>query len=337
MNKKSSDARIKKPKRGGRKIMTVVLIIIGIIVVGTAAGAVYRAAVVKPRKERIQPYGRLVEVEGRLMHVRSMGDGPDTVVLLPGMGVALPSADFAPLSRALAIKHTVVTVEYFGTGFSQTTDRPRTSGNYVEEIRAALAKAGYAPPYVLMPHSISSVYAEHYASTYPEEVKAVISLDGTPTVHYAPLPSVMKLALSVGKFQQAAGTTTVLAALTANRKSLRAAGYTDEEIDHLVAFAGFALNDTLIQQILNSAEFIRETMALPFPATVPYFKIISKQTYETPNKQLPMSPQDYQHKHMERIGPHARYEVLEGSHFIYQKNFDRIARIPDEEIAGAYR
>jgi pimeloyl-ACP methyl ester carboxylesterase len=266
-----------------------------------------------------------------------MGNGPDIIVLLPGMGIALPSADFAPLMRALAAKHTVVTVEYFGTGFSQTTDRPRTSRNYVEEIRSALSKAGYTAPYVLMPHSISGVYAENYASIYPDEVKAIISLDGTPTVHYAALPSVMKLALGVGKFQQTAGTTTLLSGLIANRKSLLASGYTSEEIDHLITFAGFTLNDTVIEQILNSAEFIKETMNLPFPASVPYFKIISKKTYETPNKQLPMSSQDYQHRHLERIGPHARYEVLEGSHFIYLNNADRIAQIADMVIADASR
>lgn len=337
MNNRSNDARIKTPKRKGRKIMTIALVILGIIAIATAAGAAYRAAVVRPRKERIRPYGRLVEVDGRLMHLRSMGEGPDTIVLLPGMGVALPSADFAPLSRALAARHTVVTVEYFGTGFSQGTDRPRTAANYVEEIRAALAAAGYAAPYVLMPHSISSVYAERYASAYPDEVKAIISLDGTPTSYYAPLPPVIKLALSVGKFQQAAGTTSVLAPLIVNRKSLRVSGYTDEEIDHLIAFSGFALNDTLIRQILSSSEVVKETMELPFPPSVTYFKIIAKQTYETPNKQLPMSPQDFQHKHLERIGPHARYQVLEGSHFIYLNNAERIAQIADEVIAGASR
>lgn len=337
MNKRIRNDRPASPRRRGRKIMNIALIILAVLAVITAAGTVYRAAVVRPRKERIQPYGQLVEVEGKMMHVRSMGNGPDTIVLLPGMGVALPSADFAPLMRALAAKHTVVTVEYFGTGFSQTTDRPRTSRNYVQEIRAALAKAGYAAPYVLIPHSISGVYAEYYASTYPEEVKAIISLDGTPTVYYAPLPSFMKLLLSFAKFQQAVGTTSILAPLVTNRKLLLASGYTKEELDHLIAFAGFALNNTVLQQILNSSEFIKETMDLPFPASVPYFKIISRQTYETPNKQLPMSPQEYQHRHLERIGTHARYEVLEGSHFIYLNNADRIVHLADMVLAEAPR
>ncbi|HQO67047.1 MAG TPA: alpha/beta hydrolase, partial [Spirochaetales bacterium] len=111
--------------------------------------------------------------------------------------------------------------------------------------------------------------------------------------------------------------------------------YTDRELDGLVAFAGYALNDTVIEQILASSEFIKQTMELPFPESVPYFKIISRQTYERPNKQIPMSPQEYQRRHLERIGPGARYEVLEGSHFIYLNNAARIAEIADEVIAGA--
>jgi pimeloyl-ACP methyl ester carboxylesterase len=318
-----------------RKIMTIVLIILAVIATVTVAGTVYRTALVRPRKEGILPYGKLVDVEGKRMHVRTMGSGPETIVLLPGMGVALPSADFAPLMRALAGKHTVVTVEYFGTGFSQTADRPRTSVNYVQEIRTALAEAGYAAPYVLMPHSISGVYAEHYAFLYPEEVRAIISLDGSPTVYYEPLPSYMKLILSFAQFQQAVGTTSILAPLATNRKSLLVSGYTSEELDHIITFAGFVLNDTVVEQILNSSEVVREVMDLPFPASVPYFKIISNQTWEKPVKQLPMGPQEYQLQHLERIGSHARYEVLEGSHFIYLNNAERIAQIADEVIAGA--
>ena len=58
---------------------------ISILVAGTAICAGYRAFFIKPYKDGIQPYGRLVEVEGRLLHIRSMGDGPDTVVLLLGI------------------------------------------------------------------------------------------------------------------------------------------------------------------------------------------------------------------------------------------------------------
>jgi hypothetical protein len=101
----------------------------------------------------------------------------------------------------------------------------------------------------------------------------------------------------------------------------------------MITFVGFSLNDTVLEQILNSCEFIKQTMDLRFPESIPYIKVISKQTYETPNKQLKqikMSPQEYHHKHLERIGEHAKYEILDGTHFIYINNVDRIAEITDD-------
>ena len=100
----------------------------------------------------------------------------------------------------------------------------------------------------------------------------------------------------------------------------------------MITFAGFTMNDTSLEQIINSTEFIKQTMDLPFPESIPYFKVISKQTYETSNAQLKkakMTPQEYQHKHLERIGEHAQYEVLEGTHSIYLNNVDKIAEITD--------
>jgi len=109
-------------------------------------------------------------------------------------------------------------------------------------------------------------------------------------------------------------------------------GYTEEEIDHMLLFAGFSVNDTLLEQMARGDEFVAQTKALAYPPEVPYFKVISRQTYETPNKQLSITPQEYQMEHLKRIGPHATYEVLEGTHFIYQTNVERIASIVDEVL-----
>jgi pimeloyl-ACP methyl ester carboxylesterase len=313
-----------------KKIMHVFSILVAIIAVSTLIGSLLHLTVFKSRRDSIQPYGQLVPVGDGYMHLRSMGDGKETIVLLPGLGIPLPSADFAPLMRKLSEKYTVVTVEYFGVGFSSTTTEPRTAKNYVEETRLALDKAGFKAPYVLMPHSISSVYSEYYAEKYPQEVKAIISLDGTSTAYYAKMPAIVKFVLPLATFQQAIGTTSLLAILTTNKKQLLLYGFTGQEIKDMVAFAGFTINKTLLQQVGESSEFILQTKDLPFPPTVPYFKVISKKTYETVNKQIPMSPQEYQREHLKRIGELADYEILEGSHFIYLNNVDQIARITDD-------
>ena len=305
-------------------------IIVAVIAVFLLIGGILHATYFKGKLEQTKPVGQLVDVDDGQMHVYSMGNGEKTIVLLPGMGIPVPSADFGPLMRKLSEKYTVVCVEYFGVGFSSETSKPRTCENYVEETRTALSKAGFKAPYVLMPHSISSVFSEYYAAKYPQEVEAVISLDGTSTAYYEKMPAIFKSILQIAKLQQATGISSILSSLVVNKNDLLSKGYTEKEINDVIVFSGFSMNDTVLEQIANSSEFIKQTMDLPFPESVPYFKIISKQTYETPNKQLKkMTPQEYQHKHLDRIGEHAKYEILDGTHFIYLNNVDRIAEITD--------
>ncbi|RSK29244.1 alpha/beta hydrolase [Bacillus sp. HMF5848] len=310
--------------------------IVAVIAAFMLIGGTLHATYFKGKFDQIKPNGQLVDVNDGQMHVYSMGSGEKTIVLLPGMGVGLPSADFAPLMRKLSEKYTAVSIEYFGVGFSSETSRPRTSENYVEEIRTALNKAGFKAPYVLMPHSISSVYSEYYASKYPEEIEAIISLDGTSTAFYGgEMPTFVKSILKVAKFQQTTGTLSILAPLTTNKEKLLSYGYTEKEIKDMITIAGFSMNDTVLEQMASTPNFIKETMNVPFPESVPYFKVISKKTYETPNKQFKMTPQEYQYQHLERIGQHAKYEILEGTHFIYANNVDRIAEITDDVLLSA--
>lgn len=319
-----------KMKRG-KRIMMVLGIIAVVIAVLMLIGGILHATYFKGKLNQIRPYGKLVDVEDGQMHVYSMGSGEKTIVLLPGMGVSLPSAEFDPLMRKLSDRYNVVCVEYFGVGFSSETARPRSCENYVEEIRTALSKAGFKAPYVLMPHSISSVYSEYYAEKYPEEVEAIISLDGTSTAYLGDeMPGFVKSLLKVAKFQQAIGFTSILAPFTTNKKNLLSNGYTEKEINAMITFAGFTINDNVLEQMANTAEFIKEAKALPYPQSVPYFKVISKKTYETPNSQIKITPQEYQRKHLERIGEQAKYEILDGNHFIYLNNADRIAEITDD-------
>jgi pimeloyl-ACP methyl ester carboxylesterase len=235
--------------------------------------------------------------------------------------------------RKLSEKYKVVCVEYFGVGFSSGTLKPRTCENHVEETRTALSKAGFKAPYVLMPHSLSTVFSEYYAAKYPEEVEAVISLDGTSTAFNGEMPANFKSLLKIAKFQQATGTTSLLVPLATNKKYLLSNGYTEKEINDMITFSGFSINDTLLEQIANDSESIKQVKDLPFPEAIPYFKVISKQTYETSNNDLKkanMTPQEYHLKHLERIGKHAKYEILDGTHFIYLNNADRIAEITDD-------
>lgn len=123
--------------------------------------------------------GELVEVDGKNMHMYTKGEGPNTIILLSGLGTTAPVLDFEPLINEMSKSNKVVVVEPFGYGWSDLTDEDRTVENLVEELRTVLIKSNIEGPYILMPHSISGIYSMYYASKYPEEIKAIIGIDPT--------------------------------------------------------------------------------------------------------------------------------------------------------------
>ncbi|MGO5064797.1 MULTISPECIES: alpha/beta fold hydrolase [unclassified Clostridium] len=130
-------------------------------------------------KDDVKPLGILVNVHGKKIHVYSEGHGKKTIVLMPGLGSIAPSIDFKPLINEFKKDFKVVVVEPFGYGFSEETSKERSVENIVHETRMTLKKAKIDGPYILMPHSISGVYAQYYASAYPNEIEAIIMLDTT--------------------------------------------------------------------------------------------------------------------------------------------------------------
>lgn len=167
--------KTKKKFRFWAVFRNVLLIVVAIFVIWIIFSNVMTAY----EQKNYPPIGELVEIEGKNMHIYTKGDGDHTIVLLSGLGTAAPALDFEPLINEMAKENKVVTVEPFGYGWSEITDRERTVENIVEEIRYTLKKSDIEAPYILMPHSISGIYSMYFATTYPEEVKAVIGIDPT--------------------------------------------------------------------------------------------------------------------------------------------------------------
>lgn len=298
-------------KRWGKKIMIGLAIFLGFIVCLNIIGFAINKIFYANELDAVSPYGQMVEVNEHKMHVYSMGDGEKTIVLLPGFGVSLPSADLGPLMRELSKEYTVVCIEYFGTGFSDQTDLPRTNENYAQEIRTALSMAGLKAPYILMPHSASGIYSEYYAAQYPDDVSAIIMLDTTSTVK-TEAKNPPKFVYTLGKLQQACGLTRLAVGLMAPVQKAEN-GYTAKEISDYKLFTNHVLNDTIIDQSYRMLDNINEVSAIAFPQGIPVLKLISSQT----EKQLGA---DYQTNHLKRLGAKAESKIIDSSHFMYQTN-----------------
>ncbi|NMM65880.1 alpha/beta hydrolase [Clostridium sp. P21] len=179
-----------------RKILRGVLaVLLTLLIVMCIVGQVRKYT----EKGDVKPLGTVVAVNGKRMHVYSEGQGKKTIVLMPGLGSTAPSIDFKPLINELKKDFKVVVVEPFGYGFSDETSKERSAENIAFETRTALKKANIEGPYILMPHSISGIYAEYYAAAYPKEVEAIVMLD--TTLVKASLEESNKVDLSVGKKQ----------------------------------------------------------------------------------------------------------------------------------------
>ncbi|MEN6460888.1 MAG: alpha/beta hydrolase [Syntrophomonas sp.] len=303
-------------RKRGRKLMTVLTIILGIIVglnvIGFAVNKIFYAN----ELAAVSPYGQIVEVNGQKMHVYAMGNGEKTIVLLPGFGVPLPSADFGPLMRELAKEYTVVCIEYFGIGFSDQTDTPRTNENYMEETRTALSSTGFKAPYVLMPHSASGIYSEYYAAKYPDEVSAIIMLDTTSTAK-TEAKNLPKFVYTLGKLQQACGLSRIANGLVTPVQKAEN-GYTAKEINDYKMFANHVLNDTIIDQSYRMLDNINEVSALAFPGDIPVLKLISSQSVKKVGA-------EYQTSHLNRLGANVESKTIDGSHFFYQTKAKEIS------------
>ena len=82
-------------------------IIIGIVGLVCIWFAIHQLMTVY-EKNKYEAIGKLVEVDGKEMHVYEKGDGDNTVVLWSGLGTTAPALDFEPLVNELSKDNRVV-------------------------------------------------------------------------------------------------------------------------------------------------------------------------------------------------------------------------------------
>lgn len=126
-------------------------------------------------------YYNLVSVGDHSLNVSQFGNknGKHTIVGLAGLEMADYSVAARQMSAYFEEENLVVFIDRAGYGFSDGTNNEMTLEYIVEDYRAALKNAGIEAPYILMPHSIGGAYANYWASNYPEEIEAIVFVDGS--------------------------------------------------------------------------------------------------------------------------------------------------------------
>lgn len=121
--------------------------------------------------------GKTVLVNGHKINVYVEGDGPETIVVLSGAGIASPILDFKNVSDSLSKKYKVVIVERAGYGYSEDSNQSRDVMQVLSETRQALSQANLSGPFIIISHSMASLESLAWQEKYPDEVKALIGLD----------------------------------------------------------------------------------------------------------------------------------------------------------------
>ena len=125
----------------------------------------------------LTPMGQQVLVNGHQINVYVEGDGPETIVVLSGAGIASPILDFKEVSESLSKQYKIVIVERAGYGYSDDSNHSRDVMEVLSETRQALSQANITGPFIILSHSMASLESLAWQEKYPDEVKVLIGLD----------------------------------------------------------------------------------------------------------------------------------------------------------------
>lgn len=155
--------------------IAILAVLLGILALLLATGAVYQAVATARDRGRFPPPGLLVRVNNRLMHVHMTGEGTPAVVFESGMGASCLS--WTHVQPAVAEFSRAVSYDRAGHGWSDLAHEPRTAQQIAQELHALLGAAGVSGPYVLVGHSFGGYVTRAFAHLYREQVVGLLLVD----------------------------------------------------------------------------------------------------------------------------------------------------------------
>ena len=150
---------------------------LSLILLFLAAIFIFHRISLEKEQASLTPMGQQVLVNGHQMNVYVEGDGPETIVVLSGAGIASPILDFKEVSESLSKRYKVVIVERAGYGYSDDSNHSRDVMEVLSETRQALSQANVKGPFIILSHSMASLESLAWQEKYPDEVKTLVGLD----------------------------------------------------------------------------------------------------------------------------------------------------------------
>ena len=164
-----------------------VLVLLSFLILFLVGTFIFHRISLEKEQASLTPVGQQVLVNGHQMNVYVEGDGPETIVVLSGAGIASPILDFKNLTDSLSKKYKVVIVERAGYGYSEDSNQSRDVMEVLSETRQALSQANISGPFIILSHSMASLESLAWQEKYPDEVKALVGLDWALPASYEDL------------------------------------------------------------------------------------------------------------------------------------------------------
>ena len=153
------------------------LVLLSFLILFLVGTFIFHRISLEKEQASLTPMGQRVLVNGHQMNLYVEGDGPETIVVLSGAGIASPILDFKNVSDSLSKKYKVVIVERAGYGYSDDSNHSRDVMDVLSETRQALSQANVTGPFIILSHSMASLESLAWQEKYPDEVKALVGLD----------------------------------------------------------------------------------------------------------------------------------------------------------------
>lgn len=296
--------------------------------------------------KELSEIGQEITIKDHKMRAYEVGEGQKTIVLLSALGTYSPILDFKPLADELGRDYKVVVLEYFGYGLSDDTDEERTAENIVSEIREAMQVLKIKPPYVLMPHSVSGLYALQYIKSFPEEVEAVVGIE----------MSVPKMEKYIGSVQitpaaQFIANMNVGLGLTRMRLTKYGAyfdevakqgNYSESEMNCIKEmYARKRITKALASENNHFLANCQALSGMQLPETMPSLQFLCTESNESFKEQYPDDKEEldweqlhtsiYSNPELQKV------VVLEGSHYLHQTQWAEMARQTKDFIEQYYK
>lgn len=130
-------------------------------------------------RAQLKPPGELYDVGGHRLHAVITGRASNQPAIVLETGLTAMSACWSWIQDELAKETRVLAYDRAGLGWSEASAKPKDAATIARELRELTLRAELKRPFILVGHSMGAFFARAYAAEFPEDLAALVFIDGS--------------------------------------------------------------------------------------------------------------------------------------------------------------